>query len=72
MTATAGMSGRRASREQHRRRGQVGVPDVVVGELEVPEVLAGVGLDRDQAGPNSVVTGRSAGTESTDGAPNGR
>ena len=41
--------------EQHRRVGDVGVPDVVMHELEVPEILAGVGVGRDEARAEQVV-----------------
>jgi hypothetical protein len=44
---TAGTVARRAQIDQERRRLGVVVPDVVVHKLEVPEILAGVGIDRD-------------------------
>ena len=36
-------------RDQLRRRGEVVVPQVVVHDLEVPQALAGAGVERDQA-----------------------
>ncbi len=34
--------------EQHRRRGQVVIPDVVMKRLEVPDALAGLGVEADE------------------------
>ena len=39
--------------------------------LEVPQVVAGLGVGRDEAGPEQVVAGAVAAGPSTDGAPNG-
>ena len=41
--------------DQRRRAGQIGVPDVVMHDLEVPQVLAGVRVGRDEAGAEQVV-----------------
>ena len=43
--------------EEHRSGSEIGVPDVVMRQLEVPEVGAGVRSGGDQAGPEQVVAG---------------
>ena len=43
--------------DQRRRAPTVRVPDVVVHDLEVPEVLAGVRVGRDEAGAEEIVAG---------------
>ena len=43
--------------DQRGRAGQVGVPDVVMHHLEVPQVLAGIRVGRDEAGAEEIVAG---------------
>ena len=43
--------------DQRRRAGHVGVPDVVMDHLEVPQVLAGVRVGRHEAGAEEIVAG---------------
>ena len=43
--------------DEKRRRLGVIVPDVMVHELEVPEILAGVRIDRDDRGREQIVAG---------------
>src|SRR3954464_9177775 len=40
--------------KQRRRRRIVAVPDVVMDQLEMPELLAGAGIERDEAGGGEV------------------
>ena len=53
--------------EQDRRVRDVGVPDVVVHDLEVPQVLAGVRVGRDDAGAEEIVAGPIAAVAIADG-----
>ena len=41
--------------DERRRRREIGVPDVVMHDLEVPQILSGVGIGRDEAGAEQVV-----------------
>ena len=39
------------------RAGHIGVPDIVVDHLEVPQVLSGIRIRRNQAGAEKIVAG---------------
>src|ERR1019366_8265026 len=41
--------------DQQRRRGEVAVPDIVADSLEVPDTLAGIGMERQQGIGEEVV-----------------